>query len=695
MKINSKMIRAGIAIMLSAIAVPAMAQHYKWVKGSATSNINTGKITKDKSGNIFTSGSLAGDADMDFSDAGDATLYGTGSFIAKYDADGGYLWSYKLGNAADTLVDIKDIQTDDSGNVYIAGLYTGVVDFDLSDAVADTALERGSSSFGEGFYDPCMYIAKYDADGALVWVMNLTGGSYSDLWDMTVKNDKLYITGGITTYTGAVDGLVDVDFNASKLPADTFYLSGTGVAGVNEFELNPFFAVYDLNADLITAKRIYGTPEFKAYSIDADDSDNIYISGGLRGSHDLDPSLAAADTFFVSGTYGVFIASYNNDGLFRWAVPVLSDDNIGSVFPDNAVLLSVSGNNVYISGAFKGTVDFDPGNGAADTANLTTGTGSIGSSYVAHYDTAGNFISANALSATGNGDKIKAIDTDDSGHLYIAGEFNGTADFDFSPLPGDTLNLYSAGSGIAPDIFFAKYRNDTLVYARKIGNAETQELSGLAVDSSTLSIFGRFSGDVVFNPMPPVDLSSRLEVGGTYLAAYRAFPPSSGKELLTYEFSVPPAIGIITAEDSVLVTVPFGTDVTGLVAGFTTSPASGAFISTVAQVSTVTVNDFSDVITYTIMAEDSTTRDYFVKVTVEDELGIGDVEKAEDAFKVWPNPSDGIIYLEQPSAVKLYDLQGKLQIVTGKVTIVRTDRLAPGIYILENESRQKKKIVVR
>jgi hypothetical protein len=330
-----------------------------------------------------------------------------------------------------------------------------------------------------------------------------------------------------------------------------------------------------------------------------------------------------------------------------------------------------------------------------DTLFVTSG-GSSNSSYLVKYDTAGMFINAYSLSATGP-DRINAISADSLGNVYIAGEFNGSADFDFSTLPADTFMLSSAGtSTVDPDIFFAKYLNDTLIWARKVGNAESQFLSGMAVGAKTLNIIGRFGGDVIFDPQPPVNQASRLEDGGFYLSTYRTAPPSSEKELITYAFTTPPATGAITAEDSVLLTVPFATNVTGLIADFTVSPDAIAHVGNTLQVSGTTSNDFSTVLTYTIMAEDSSTRDYFVRVTVEPDttVGIDEYAKENAAFKVWPNPAQDALYFGQASDIKLYDVNGRLLREARKVTSLSVKDLSPGLYIIENEKRQKRKITV-
>ena len=71
------------------------------------------------------------------------------------------------------------------------------------------------------------------------------------------------------------------------------------------------------------------------------------------------------------------------------------------------------------------------------------------------------------------------------------------------------------------------------------------------------------------------------------------------------------------AQRSVSVTMPYGADVTALVATFTTSDASVKVGSTV-QVSGTTAHDFSTPIVYTITSKDASVVDFTVTVTVRD-----------------------------------------------------------------------------
>jgi lysophospholipase L1-like esterase len=66
---------------------------------------------------------------------------------------------------------------------------------------------------------------------------------------------------------------------------------------------------------------------------------------------------------------------------------------------------------------------------------------------------------------------------------------------------------------------------------------------------------------------------------------------------------------------TIAVTMPFGTDVTSLVATFSTSGAS-VRIGAMTQTSGTTVNDFTSPVDYTVVAADGTTASYTVTVTV-------------------------------------------------------------------------------
>ncbi len=116
---------------------------------------------------------------------------------------------------------------------------------------------------------------------------------------------------------------------------------------------------------------------------------------------------------------------------FVWA------KSIGGILADigRSVAVDASG-NVYTTGDFQSTADFDPGPG---TFNLTSaGSNDI---FISKLDALGNFVWAKSMGGALR-DMGNSIKVDSSGNLHLTGNFQGTADFD--PSAG-TSNLTSAG----------------------------------------------------------------------------------------------------------------------------------------------------------------------------------------------------------------------------------------------------------
>ncbi len=98
-------------------------------------------------------------------------------------------------------------------------------------------------------------------------------------------------------------------------------------------------------------------------------------------------------------------------------------------------------------------------------------------------------------------------------------------------------------------------------------------------------------------------------------------PLSTAKEITAFSFpaAVNPGLGAdITGTISgttITATVPFGTNLTALKASFTTTGVS-VVVSGAEQTSGMTVNDFTNALTYTVTAEDGSTQNYLVTVNI-------------------------------------------------------------------------------
>jgi hypothetical protein len=179
---------------------------------------------------------------------------------------------------------------------------------------------------------------------------------------------------------------------------------------------------------------------------------------------------------------------------------------------------------------------------------------------------------------------------------------------------------------------------------------------------------------------------------------------NSAKELTTYLFTNPVASGVFNG-NTISLQVPFGTDVTKLVANFTASsgaqvkvkgvnqvsgttpndftapvtytvyaeditsltafftlsPSAIAFIGNVGQITGVSINNFATPVSYIVTAEDGTTKTYIVTVTIDkNPLGMDEVSASNVA--VYPNPNTGAFFVEAASGeleVTILDLHGR------------------------------------
>ncbi|MGB1120241.1 MAG: T9SS type A sorting domain-containing protein, partial [Chitinophagales bacterium] len=118
----------------------------------------------------------------------------------------------------------------------------------------------------------------------------------------------------------------------------------------------------DPSGNYLWAKSFGGTSNDVGRSITVDASGNVYTTGSFIGTVDFDPG-AGTNNLTAQGNDDVFIQKLDPSGNFLWA------KSFGGTSWDYgySIALDASG-NVYTTGNFQLTVDFDPG---AGTNNLT------------------------------------------------------------------------------------------------------------------------------------------------------------------------------------------------------------------------------------------------------------------------------------------------------------------------------------
>lgn len=384
-----------------------------WAKSFGGTNSDAGNaISVDNAANVFVIGNFYGGGDFD-PGTGVTNLTSNGQtdiFIAKFNASGDQLWAKAIGGSAYDYG--NGVATDNAGNVYITGNFSGTVDFDPGTGVTNL------TSLGQSD----IFIAKLDASGDLVWAKNIGGVSSSDALSMSIdKTGDLFVT-------GAFSGTVDFDPNAG-----TSNVTSNGSQDVYVAKLNS-------NGDLIWAKNLGGSGYDQARAISVDTFGNAYTIGSFNDIVDLDPSTGVAN-FTSNGSQDLFISKLNSNGDFVWA------KSLGGTELDRGYSISIDdASNAYIAGSFIGTADFDPGTG---TANLTSN--GAQDAFVLKLNINGDFVWVKAIGGATTVEG-KGIAADGFGSVYVTGDFTDTVDFD----PGAGVStIITNGS---PDIFVLKLR---------------------------------------------------------------------------------------------------------------------------------------------------------------------------------------------------------------------------------------------
>ncbi len=278
-------------------------------------------------------------------------------------------------------------------------------------------------------------------------------------------------------FTGVFSGTVDFD------PGDgVFNLTSNG-----DGDGDVYVVKLDSSGDFVWAKSVGGTSTDKSFSIAVDSSNYAYVVGGFLGTADFDPGSGTTNLTAVNSTAGardVFILKLDSSGDFVWAKSVGGPgDNVRSFFGDDwAQDITIdSSNNLYITGAFGNTVDFDPG---AGTANLSTGGGTGQDAFILKLDSSGNYVWAKKMGGGGWGDSGYSIALDINGNIYTTGNFGGNSlvAVDFNPGVG-TFNLTPVGT---LDIFVQKLDSSgDFVWAKSMGGTGVLNYGRyIAVDSN-------------------------------------------------------------------------------------------------------------------------------------------------------------------------------------------------------------------
>lgn len=422
----------------------------------------------DANGNIYSTGYFRGTVDFD---PGEGVTTLTSSlasiFLLKLDPSGNFLWVKSFGgsiggNSGNTIA------FDSAGNLYFGGNFAGTADFDPGAGTALVTAATGEDAF----------IVKLDSNGNYVWARSfggVGGNANSDgIGHIEIDGSGNVYANGL--FTG------EVDFNSGAGTNNLLSISGT--------KSDYFVLKLDSSGNYLWAKSfgIGGPPYGGTLSLDNDG--NVYAAGIFFGTVDFDPGAGTA-LIAAAKTMDTFIVKLDSLGNYRWANTYGGTDSSANedwIFS----LANDAAGNVYATGYFSGTVDFDRGIGVS---NLTA-SGNSNDIFILKLNSSGEHLWSKKYGNSGS-DGAWSIATDSNGNVYTTGGFTGEVNFNL----GGTSAILTSSSN-SQDTFIIKLDSlGNYLWAKSFSGAGSDTGISISLDrAGNIYTAGIFSNTVDFNP---------------------------------------------------------------------------------------------------------------------------------------------------------------------------------------------------
>lgn len=686
-------------------------------------------VATDASGNIYTTGIFSGSVDFDpgagvfMMSAGSQATYDM--FLQKLDVNGNFLWAKQL--AGDSSSAGYGITIDPASNIYLTGFFIGTKDFNLGTGVFHL--------MGQGAAD--IYVLKLDNNGNFIWAKQMGGnGAQGAIGISLDPSGNILVTGryqltadfdpGPGVYNLTAVGQYDLfafkldnngNFNwansAGGIQTEYSNSIATDISG-NVYTIGHFAGTADfdpgpvvsnlvaVNQDIfiwklgpggnyLWTKQMAGNSISYGTSLAIDASSNVYYIGSYSGTVDFDPGPGSFP--LSSSTRNTVVSRLNPSGELVWAKQIPGTSNQGNTFyHENDIAIDATG-NVYTTGQYEGTGDFDPGNGIN---NLT----SVGGNdiFIQKLDNSGNFIWA--VSMGGSSDDNGIAIAVNNVHVITTGSFESTADFD----PGTgVFNLTSNGQ---EDIFIQKLIQASCSLPPQPGpiTGTTSVCSGSSqvysintvtgANSYTWTLPAGWTGSSTSNT---ITSTVGLNSGNILVTANNNCGASSAQSLAITVNSVPSQPGAISGNTTVATgqsitysinPVPGATNYSWMING-------GGTITSGQNTNSITVNWASaGNYTLTVNATNTcgTSTNQSVDVTVSIPTGVINPDN-QFHLTLSPNPSNGNFYLRAKNVInkkinlEVSDMLGNqiLQTMlipntTDYTHLLKLDKYPAGIY---------------
>ncbi len=406
------------------------------------------------------------------------SLGGSDIFIARYNPDGSLAWAKRTGGTSDFYEAGKGITSLSDNSVVVTGWFTESATFGPGEPNQTILTSAG---------DRDIFIARYNADGTLVWAKQ-AGGTSEYKGEMgngitSLSDDSIIVTG---MFYGAAT------FGPGE--SNQTVLTSAGFGDI-------FIARYNLDGTLAWAKLAGGAFVDYGNAITALSDNSTVVTGRFEISGTFG-SGEPNETILTAARYNdIFIARYNPDGTLAWAKRAG-----GAKYDEGNGITALSDDSTVITGHFAESATFGPGE-----PNMTVlDSSGIGDIFIARYNPDGTLAWAKRTGGAYNdylgineewGYGITTLSGDST---VVTGMFAEKATFG----EGDPNQTVLTTAGMS-DIFIASYNPDgTLAWAKCAGGGYYDFGYGIAtLSDDSIVVTGQIGDLAIFGAGEPNEVA--------------------------------------------------------------------------------------------------------------------------------------------------------------------------------------------
>lgn len=478
--------------------------------GSATSTVN--RVVTDLNGNVYVCGKFNGTGYTLRNADGSTSSLDIKTFAANNGA--GFLFRYNALGIADLALfvdgqnaneEIKGIDVDRDGNIYIVGIYAGSQPASIFKGTTNIATMKTSSGVNSSFF------IKFNSLGDIVFVHVFEAGVSVELNDVCVdqatnvsyvcgtygggtstvniyENSLASITATLPAPTSGANEAFMISFDSRgayswnsrgtnanfksfrgiKFRNGLIYCVGTFTGAVvlyngNNSPVGPTYNAVGGSAIVVvynaTTRSVVwwagidgNTGTDNGNDVAVDSTGNVYLCGQYSSQAAIySPNNTIASGFSLptpSTPTASFLVKYNSTGTAQWCTYI---DSLSTVEAAMGLACDIL-DNVYLTGYYTNASTTTPVyNGAPNpsTSSINLPISSSTAPFVIKYDTLG--VARFAYTIDGNNsDQSTCITTDPSGNLFVGGFFNASSTTTLKNLNGtNSTVLLPSTSGIA------------------------------------------------------------------------------------------------------------------------------------------------------------------------------------------------------------------------------------------------------